>query len=115
MSLVRQVSEPAYGVSCNSSDIDASSLHRQRFQVAWNLQSRTMSQKRAWGVAHAAENALAFDDQSQPSESLKPAHLAKRKLRNKSLEITFDPQEHRWLLCRLVTSIVTSIHWRALS
>jgi hypothetical protein len=44
----------------------------------------------------AGEDALAFDDQSQPPESLKPAHLSKRKQRNKALEVIFNPQEHRY-------------------
>ena len=54
-----------------------------------------MSPVAAGGKSHAGEDALAFDLQSQPNESLKPAHLAKRKQRNKALEITFNPDEHR--------------------
>ena len=55
-----------------------------------------MSPAHAKRGSRAGEDALAFESQSQPNETLKPAHLAKRKQRNKALEITFNPEEHRY-------------------
>ncbi|CAL5219777.1 g1681 [Coccomyxa viridis] len=65
-----------------------------------------MSPVGARGGSHAGDDALAFEHQSQPNETLKPAHLAKRKQRNKALEITFNPEEHR--------EFVTGFHKRKL-
>lgn len=61
-----------------------------------SYESASMSRQPRNRTFNAGEDALAFDDQSQPAESLKPAHLSKRKQRNKALEVIFNPQEHRY-------------------
>jgi hypothetical protein len=61
-----------------------------------SYESAIMSRESRKRVFNAGEDALAFDGQSQPAESLKPAHLSKRKQRNKALEVIFNPQEHRY-------------------
>ena len=76
------------------------SHHSKIFGVRHSRECAIMPPVRAKRGSHAGEDALAFEVQSQPNETVKPAHLAKRKQRNKALEITFNPEEHRYqLLC----------------
>ena len=75
-----------------------------------------MSPVGARGGNYAGDDALTFEHQSQPNETLKPAHLAKRKQRNKALEVTFNPEEHRcttlpttavhMITCRICTALL---------